>query len=263
MEGTAGKQKSGFIWYDLMTSDLDQAITFYGNVVGWQIRDSGTPGMRYMIFGSGGKEVGGLMSWSSTGQSRPPKWVGHLYTVNVDQETAAVAAAGGRIHREPQDIPGVGRFSSVADPQGADFLLFQPNLTGTPPPRLGPSEPGSIGWHELTTTDWHKAWEFYSSHFGWTRDLAVEMGPMGTYQTFKLDTDVSAGGMMNIAAGMAAQLPVAWTFYFTVESIEAAAQRVKDQGGTITHGPAQVPGGAWILQGTDPQGARFALTATS
>ena len=55
----------------------------------------------------------------------------------------------------------------------------------------------------------------------------------------------------------------AWLFYFTVDDIQAAKQRVIDNGGTVTHGPAPVPGGAWILQATDPQGGGFAVTAAS
>jgi predicted enzyme related to lactoylglutathione lyase len=256
----ADNTTSGFVWYELMTGDLDQAVSFYSNVVGWDIRDSGMPGMRYMLFGKNGKDVGGMMSWSAMGMEKPPKWAGHIYTAGVDAETRAVVADGGKEHRAPQDIPGIGRFSVVADPQGAEYLLFQPNQTQMPP-RLGPTEVGSVGWRELATTDWQKAWDFYSSHYGWTKDLAVDMGPMGTYQTFKLD-DNFGGGMMSIPAAFADKMKgPAWLFYFTVEDIHAAAQRVKDHGGSITHGPAQVPGGSWILQGVDPQGAGFALTA--
>ena len=254
----ADKAKSGFVWYELMTGDLDAAVSFYSAVVGWDVRDSGMPGMRYMLFGKDGKDVGGMMSWSSMGANKPPKWLGHIYTPDVDAETAAVVADGGKQYRPPTEIPGVGRFSVVADPQGAEYLLFQPK-SGEMPPRLGPTEAGGVGWRELGTTDWQKAWEFYSSHYGWTKDMAVDMGPMGTYQTFKMD-EPFGGGMMNLPAELKARGP-AWLFYFTVEDINAAAQRVKDNGGNIMHGPAQVPGGSWILMAADQQGCGFALTA--
>jgi uncharacterized protein len=52
-----------------------------------------------------------------------------------------------------------------------------------------------------------------------------------------------------------------WNFYFNVESINAAAKRVESGGGKILHGPAQVPGGGWIINGQDPQGAMFALVS--
>ena len=252
-------EKSGFVWYELMTNDLDKAIDFYTNVVGWDVRDSGMPGMRYMMFGKDGKDVGGMMSWSSVGTEKPTRWVGHIHTANVDAETAATVADGGKQYRPPTDIPGVGRFSVVADPQGAEYMLFQPNLTEAPP-RLNPMQVGAVGWRELLTTDWHKAWEFYSKHYGWTQDVAVDMGPMGTYQTFRLDEPTFGGGMMNIPPGQ--PTGPAWLFYFTVEDINAAAERVKANGGTVTHGPAQVPGGGWIVQAQDSQNGNFALTAS-
>jgi len=256
------KAVSGFVWYELMTSDLDAAVAFYRDAVGWDVRDSGMPGMRYMIFGKGGKDVGGMSSWADMGQAgKPPKWVGHLFTPDVDAATAAVVADGGQQWRAPQDIPGVGRFSVMSDPQGAEILLFQPSQTGDAPSRLRPQEPGAVGWHELATTDWERAWEFYSRHFGWTKSVAVDMGPTGTYQTFTMD-EGSGGGMMNLPPGVEGNsMGPAWLFYFTVEDIQRAAQEVRNSGGTVTHGPAQVPGGGWIVQGTDPQGAAFAVTA--
>ena len=257
----AAEGKSGFVWYELMTNDLDQAMAFYKAVVGWEVRDSGMPGPRYMVFGKGGTDVGGMMSWSSMGTEKPTKWMGHIHTTDVDEETAAVVADGGKQFRPPTDIPGVGRFSVVADPQGAEYLLFQPNQTEAPV-RLGFMEVGAVGWRELATTDWQKAWDFYSGHYGWTKEVAVEMGPMGTYQTFALEDTTARGGMMNLHAGMADKGPgPAWLFYFTVDDIQAAAERVKGNGGEVTHGPAQVPGGGWILQGKDSQGGAFALTA--
>ncbi len=254
-------EKSGFIWYELMTNDLDKAVDFYSTVVGWDIRDSGMPGMRYLIFGKSGKDVGGMMSWSSVGPEKPTKWAGHLHTADVNAATAAVVADGGKELRPPADIPGIGRFSVVADPQGADYLLFQPNQTGAPP-RLNPAELGAVGWHELSTTDWQKAWDFYSKHYGWTKDAAVDMGPMGMYQTFSQSEDTGGGGMMNLLPSPDTAVPGPfWKFYFTVEDIQAAAETVKGKGGAILHGPVQVPGGGWILQAVDPEGGSFALTA--
>ncbi len=257
----ADQAKHGFIWYENMTQDLDKAVAFYRDVVGWDVRDSGMPGMRYMIFGKDGKDVGGMASWAEMGQpGKQPRWLGHIFTPDVDAETAAVVADGGTRYRPPSDIPGVGRFSVVADPQGAEYLLFQPN-GGQAPPRLAPMEEGAIGWRELSTTDWQKAWEFYSKHYGWTKLDAVDMGAMGTYQTFQLD-DTSGGGMMSLPPEMARQTSgPAWLFYITVDDIHQAASRVQEQGGTITHGPTPVPGGSWILQATDAQGGAFALTA--
>ena len=254
-------QASGFVWYELMTHDLEAAVAFYGKVVGWDIRDSGMPGGQYQLFGKDGKDVGGMMSWKTIGMDMPITWRGHIHTVDAAAEVAALVRDGGTEHRPVQSMPGVGSFAVVSDPQGANFLLFQPESTEAPQ-RLLPDEVGAVGWHELATSEWQKAWDFYSTHYGWTKNMAVDMGAMGIYQTFMAGEQ--GGGMMTLPPFLADKgRKPAWLYYFTVDSIEAAKQRVLDGGGTVTHGPVQVPGGAWILQATDPQGGGFALTARS
>jgi predicted enzyme related to lactoylglutathione lyase len=52
-----------------------------------------------------------------------------------------------------------------------------------------------------------------------------------------------------------------WNFYFVVDGIDAAAERVTQGGGRIIMGPMEVPGGGWVLQAFDPQGAVFALVS--
>jgi predicted enzyme related to lactoylglutathione lyase len=82
---------------------------------------------------------------------------------------------------------------------------------------------------------------------------------MGTYQMFNR-ADRMIGGMMNKPKEMA-QAPPRWAIYFRVPDINAATARVKAAGGTILNGPMEVPGGDWIVNAADPQGATFALHA--
>jgi len=52
-----------------------------------------------------------------------------------------------------------------------------------------------------------------------------------------------------------------WLYYFNVDAIDAAAERIKSAGGRLVTGPREVPGGGWVVRATDPQGAAFALLA--
>jgi predicted enzyme related to lactoylglutathione lyase len=52
-----------------------------------------------------------------------------------------------------------------------------------------------------------------------------------------------------------------WLYYFNVPAIDAALARVSAGGGKVLNGPMEVPGGSWVAQCMDPQGAMFALTA--
>jgi predicted enzyme related to lactoylglutathione lyase len=248
-----------FFWYDVMTTDTKAAARFYGDAVGWTVQDSGTPQMEYSVFNLGGRGVTGLMplpdDYAKSGGR--PAWMGYIKVDDVDAMAARIQAEGGKLHKGPVTIPGTIRFAVVSDPQGAGFLIATP-LTENAPPPLTPGTPGSIGWHELCALDWQAAFAFYEKLFGWSKDQAIDMGPMGTYQLFKTGGEYAAGGMMTKPAA----IPVPyWGYYFNVEAIDAGAARVTAGGGKILNGPMEVPGPMWVVNGMDPQGAVFSLVA--
>ena len=116
-------------------------------------------------------------------------------------------------------------------------------------------------WRELMAGDMPAAFDFYAAQFGWTKTVGHDMGPMGVYQLFNDGSGAGdTGGMMTKPAQMPAP---GWNYYFTVDSVSAAVERLKAGGGTVINGPMQVPGDAWIVQAIDPQGAMFALTSAA
>ena len=247
-----------FVWYELMTSDAAAAEAFYRDAIGWQTADAGMPDMRYTILSAGTTGVAGLMALPADAAARgvPPNWTGYIGVADVDAMAVRVREAGGAVHHPPEDIPGVGRVAVVADPGGAVFCLFKGN-SDEQPPQPSAGTPGTIGWHELYASDLEAAWVFYSTLFGWTKGEAIDMGEMGVYQLFGAGGD-SIGGMMKCPP----QVPQAcWLYYVNVDAIDAATGRVTAARGSIVSGPMQVPGGSWIAQCTDPQGAMFAMVA--
>lgn len=244
-----------FVWYELMTTDAEAAEAYYRAVIGWTAKDAGMPGFRYTLLSVGDTAVGGLMALSpeECAAGAKPKWIGYIGVDDVDAYEARVPRAGGAVHRTAEDIPGIGRFAVAADPQGATFVLFKG--AGQPPAPPAPNTPGLPSWHELHATDWEPAFAFYAGMFGWRKADALDMGPMGTYQLFSAGAD-PIGGMMSKNEAIPSPF---WLFYFNVDDIDAAAKRVSDKGGQVMHGPHEVPGGGWIVQCRDPQGAMFAL----
>jgi uncharacterized protein len=245
-----------FVWYELMTSDLAAAEDFYEHVVGWGARDADMPNLRYTLFTADAVPVAGLMALSTEARAAGvrPAWLGYVSVGDVDADVARVGQAGGKVHHAPTDIPGVGRFAVLADPQGAAFALFKPSGQGEPPAQM---MPGHVGWHELHAADRERAFDFYSGLLGWEKSDAMDMGPMGIYQLFNTG-GLAIGGIFTKPA----QEPMPyWLYYFTVPDIDQAAARVKAKGGTVVNGPREVPGGAFTIQGLDPQGASFALVA--
>jgi predicted enzyme related to lactoylglutathione lyase len=248
-----------FVWYDLMTTDTRAAQAFYESVVGWTAKDSGVPGQSYTIFSAGDAMVAGLMDVPTDARQGGvrPAWMGYVGVGDVDAWAERLQGRGGKVHRPPTEIPTVGRFAVVSDSQGAGFMLFAP-LAGdmTPPPHPEESsQAGHVGWRELRALDGAKAFDWYAGLFGWTKGTAVDMGELGVYQLFQV-AGQDVGGVVTKK-----ESAPSWLFYFNVEAIDAAEARVKAAGGRVVGPPMEVPGGMWILNAFDPQGAEFALVA--
>lgn len=245
-----------FVWYELMTTDTAAARAFYGSVVGWQAQDGPVPDMPYTLFQAGDAMAAGMMTLPDELREHgvPPHWLGYVHADDVDATVERLLALGGVVHVEPQDIPGIGRFAVVGDPQGAAFALWKGDGEG-PDQSCATGTPGRIGWHELLAGDWQEVFPFYAELFGWTKAEAMDMGEMGVYQLF------NAGGQT--VGGMFSKPPAVpvpfWLYYFNVENIDAGIERVRSGGGQILMGPIEVPGGGWVIQAIDPQGALFAL----
>src|SRR5438094_10167035 len=111
-----------FVWYEYLAKDTKKAIEFYTDVVGWKtepFRDD-----YVMWIGSQGP-LGGVMELpkEAAQMGTPPNWMAHVQVSDVDATAASVKKLGGRIYKEPTDIPTVGRFAVIADPQGAAMSI--------------------------------------------------------------------------------------------------------------------------------------------
>jgi predicted enzyme related to lactoylglutathione lyase len=244
-----------FVWYDQMSGDLEGAEAFYRDVIGWTLAPNTMNDQRYTLVQAGSAAVGGLMPIPEHAKGVPSAWMGYIAVDDVTAYADKVKAAGGVIHRGPNEIPNVGTFAVAGDPDGAGFLLFRGMGSDAPP--YDPNGLGHVGWRELNAGDGEKAFAFYAGLFGWTKEQTMPMGPSNVYQLFK-----TRSGQEGAVFTKDAETPHPfWRFYFNVEAIDAAAERVKTAGGKVTNGPHEVPGGRWIVHAMDPQGAAFALVA--
>lgn len=257
-------QASNFIWYELMTPDPAGAARFYGAVVGWTIapeRDPAAGDMDYRMIGrSDGGNAGGVLALNAdmiAGGGRP-LWIGYLHVADVDTAVDAIKADGGSVQMSPSDIP-VGRIAMVTDPQGAPFYVMAPKppegMEGMESDVFSVTEAQHIRWNELATSDPDGAIAFYARHFGWGQEGAMDMGEMGAYR-FLQRGDVGIGAVMPLMPGMPASM---WSFYIGVDDIDRAQAAVTANGGTVTNGPMEIPGGEYAMNGIDPQGAAFGL----
>lgn len=247
-----------FVWYDLMTTDPEAAQAFYTKLIGWgtQIWDGPVP---YQMWTSDDTPLGGVMALPDEAQKAgaPPSWLAYIHSPDVDETVRVAEPNQGKVVTGAQDVPDVGRFAVLADPQGAQFAVFTP--AGDTPGHAGAPVVGQFSWHELNTTDHDNAWGFYETLFGWKKTDAMDMGPeLGTYQMYTYGAgEVPLGGMFNKPREVPG--PPFWLYYVCVDDVHESVEDVKALGGHVMNGPMEVPGGDHIVQCVDPQGAMFAL----
>jgi predicted enzyme related to lactoylglutathione lyase len=206
----------------------------------------------YTIWMAGQAQIGGLMALPAEAGATPPHWLVYVGTSNVDATCAQAQGLGARVVKAPADIPNVGRFAVLSDPQGATFALFTP---GAGPPPGAPPAQGGFSWHELATTDVAAALRFYGQLFGWTKGPGHDMGAMGVYQILQHGS-TQVGGMCNVQGPSTAP---SWLSYVHIADAGRAVAAAKGAGGRLLHGPMEVPGGSWIAMMMDPQGGAFAV----
>ena len=129
---TAYLENNALCWTELATTNAKEAQSFYTRLFGWTAKPSTDPAMPYFEWVLEGVHFGGMMEineeWGPVWKEIPSHWMVYFMVKDVDERTARAKALGARIRVSPRDIPKVGRFAVIEDPQGAVFSLFQGKL---------------------------------------------------------------------------------------------------------------------------------------
>lgn len=241
-----------FVWHEVGTTDLRAGEEFYSKIAGWKA-ESWSQNPSYKLFVARREAKAGLymITESPNTLTPPPHWLSYIGTPDVDATVRQAVELGGKVVVPAYNVPSVGRMAHLQDPQGALFAVSsQEQRSRYKDPQLG-----DFSWHELVTTNWQTAFDFYAKLFGWQKMEAMDMGPMGIYQIFGLDGH-QLGGMFN-PGGLTPGGP-AWVPYVLVADARRTSELAKQLGATIVHAPSEVPGGDWVFTGVDRQGATFA-----
>lgn len=125
---TLTNEPGSLAWNELFTNNVDRAGKFYTSTLGWSTEavDMGPMGT-YTLFQKPGEKAnkGGMMPIGPQMAGVPPHWLSYITTADVDASATKVTALGGKVVMPPMDIPNIGRFSIVQDPQGATFALYK------------------------------------------------------------------------------------------------------------------------------------------
>jgi len=231
-----------FVWHEHVSTEPAKAQEFFKQLLGWDYEVFKPGEVDYAMITSDGQMHGGF---PQVPEGTPPHWVGNVQVESVDDTIAKAKSAGGSVIVEPMDIPEVGRYSVLRDPQGAVIVAFQPQSEGA----MGQ---GVFVWDELGTNDVAGAERFYGDVFGWTtKDMGADYGG---YKIFHRDPDdeTGVGGLM---ANPDSSMPTAWHPYVAVDDVDSTLTKTKELGGSVVLEAMDVPAVGRIAVIQDPTGA--------
>jgi predicted enzyme related to lactoylglutathione lyase len=129
------------VHFEMPAADRNRAAAFYGKVFGWQARMLGQEMGNYTVVtttesdeNGRPKKPGAINGGIYLKQPGMPELYPSV-VIAVDDVAAAmkkVTEAGGTVHGEPMDIPGVGRYVSFADTEGNRLSMLQPAMGPRP-----------------------------------------------------------------------------------------------------------------------------------
>jgi len=113
------------VWNEIGTNDTQKAGEFYTEVFGWTKQQFPGP-MEYTVFNNEDKGIGGMYQITPEMGPIPPHWLVYFAVDDCDAKVQQATQLGANVMKPAEDIPGVGRFAILTDPQGATFALLKP-----------------------------------------------------------------------------------------------------------------------------------------
>ena len=241
-----------FSWTDLTTTDQDAAKAFYTPLFGWEADDRPVgEGVVYSMMLKDGKAVAAIspQPQQQRDAGAPPMWNSYVTVESADDALARAAELGATVHAPAFDVMDAGRMGVVQDPQGAYFLVWQPNQNNG---AQLVNAPGALCWNELASPDMDGSSDFYGALFGWQTEPFE-----GSEQPYLVIQNQGRGngGIREVTPP---GTPPHWLVYFATEHLDAALAQVGELGGATLAGPIAMSI-ARIAVVRDPQGAVFAL----
>ena len=257
-------------WIELSTPDVDAAVAFYRDLLGWEVADMLPPGApgRYVVATLDGLDVGAVSGPAEDGAA----WATYVAVDDVDAVCARMVEGGATVVSPPTDAGPegrAGRAATLTDPQSAEVRLWQARS------RLGAQVanlPGAWNFSDLRTTDPTAAGAFYADVLGWRLvdqgwATVVQVPGYGEHLAATSDPDIRARqakapeGFADVIGTIGPVAPGEsphWHVTFTVADRDAAADAVRRLGGEVE----QTSEDDWTRKAVvrDPQGARLTLS---
>jgi predicted enzyme related to lactoylglutathione lyase len=248
-------------WVDTSQPDQEAAMSFYGELFGWDFVGPG-PG-DYFVARLRGQDVAGIRPQPSEGAPAVPAWTSYVAVASADESARRASEEGGTVIAAPVDVLPAGRMAVVADPDGAAFCLWE---AGERHGAQLVNEPSAWSMSALSSRDPERARAFYGALFGWTTET-LEMGG-GEVTMWRLPGYVGGEPEQPVSREVVATMmtadastPPHWSADFWIADIDDAAAKMPQLGGKVVQEPYDVPG-TTLRQAVlaDPAGTVFSAT---
>jgi hypothetical protein len=244
-----------WVWYELRSKDVEKSKAFFTELLGWQIEQQDMNGMKFELVKSGGKDVATISPTEGKAKSH---WVPFVSVPDVDAAVKTIEEQKGKVVKPAADIPDIGRFAIVTDPNGVEFAVFKG--TRSDEPDAPAPVPGTFVWNEYQSKNKKAhtaAIAFYPAALGYTTSQ-MQMGEgkkQSSYDMLSFGEQPRAGMQVAKPASLGGQ----WLPWLTVEDVDGLIAKVKTAKGKVVVKPHDIPtvGRAAII--ADPTGATIGV----
>jgi uncharacterized protein len=118
-------EEGAVCWNELATSDEKAAREFYKTLFRWDHEIMPNPKFEYIVFKNQEQSAGGMFQITPEMKGLPPSWFVYFAVGDCDETVQKAQSSGAKVMVPPEDIPNIGRFSILSDPQGAAFAVIK------------------------------------------------------------------------------------------------------------------------------------------
>jgi hypothetical protein len=248
------------VWYELVSSDPAKSKAFHAELLGWTVEPQEMAGMKFELAKAGGKDVATIRP--ADDKKTKSHWVPFVSVADVDAAVAAIEQNKGKVVKAAMDVPDIGRFAFVSDPNGAMFAVFKGARSDDPD--TDQSKAGEFVWAENLTKNkkaQDAALAFYPAAVGYTvSSMDVGEGKKKSkYDMLSMADDNKPKHRAGVVPAKPASLGGHWLPWVSVDDVDGTVAKVKGLKGKVVTKPHDIPGVGRAAVVTDPTGAPLGL----
>ena len=242
-------QVGKFVWFDLFTTDIELAASFYEGLFGWKFTQVSSQNHQLLTISSNGVPIGNIVQRKKTGVGS--KWLSYLSVADYENALETITRAHGKVLHNIGDLPDRGKVAVVADDQEATFAVIK-SSTGDPADETLVANQWADC--ELWTKNVNTAQLFYRQLVQY-EPQTIQLTDNITYTRLIRD-GFQRGGIVKIPWE---EIKPEWIPYVAVKDVVAVTAMAKKLGGKIMLEPEieSIEGRVAII--ADPSGAVLGL----